>query len=135
MFDIIIGLIIFGAVIASKKKKNEKNAQTNVQTNVQTPKGGAGTYYQRPQTQSRNFAMMPEHKKVAPNVERKCMVEDKHRSEMQTHVAKVSQQVSVPNVKREYTQASQQTREQKKRHEWWQNDYMKEIMCRKDTVW
>ncbi len=73
-------------------------------------------YYQRPTAQpvNKNFAVMPEQKKVPPNVERNCAVEDKHRSENNIYAKKPVKPVAVPNVNRPYTEAPKQTREQKK---------------------
>lgn len=116
MFEIILWLIIIGAIIASKNKKAQSTSQTQSQKQSQPQNGmrQGGAYYQRQQPQNKNFAVMPEQKKVPPNVERKCMVEDNHRSENNVYHQKTSQQASVPNVKREYTQSSKETREERK---------------------
>ena len=120
MFEILIWIVIAVAIYMSKAKKaqsqTQKQSQSQSQTQSQTPNGmrQGGVYYQRQQPQNKNFAVIPEQKKVLPNVERKCMVEDKHRSENNVYHQKTPQQTSVPNVKREYTQGSKETREERK---------------------
>ena len=104
MFELLIWLIIVAAVFISKSKKaQEKIGEKTTQVFASKPV----------QEQKRNFAVMPEHKKVPPNVERKCAVEDRHRSENNVYQKRPSQTTTVPNVKRAYTEAPKQTRMEK----------------------
>lgn len=110
MFEFLILLIIIGFSSYSKAKKagiiqdKEKNNKNNPPV------------YQRPVSQpvKKNFAVMPEHKKVPPNVERNCAAEDKHRSENNVYEKKAAKPVAVPNVSRPYTEPQKQTRMEKK---------------------
>lgn len=105
MFELLIWLIIVAAVFVSKSKKARKKIEEKT-TQVFTSKPA--------QPPKKNFAVMPEPKKVLPNVERKCAAEDKHRSENNVYQRKTSQQTVVPNVKRAYTEAPKQTRMEKR---------------------
>ena len=71
-------------------------------------------FYFKIKKPEKNFAVMPEHKKVQPNVERKCAAEDRHRSENNVYQKKSSQQTAVPNVKHAYTEVPKQTRMEKR---------------------
>lgn len=110
MFEFLILLIIIGFSSYSKAKKagiiqdKEKNNKNNPPV------------YQRPVSQpvKKNFAVMPEHKKVPPNVERNCAAEDEHRSENNVYAKKTVRPVAVPNVSRPYTEPQKQTRKEKK---------------------
>ena len=105
MFELLIWLIIVAAVFISKSKKaQEKIGEKATQVFASKPV----------QEQKKNFAVMPEHKKVPPNVERKCAAEDRHRSENNVYQKKTSQTTAVPNVKRAYTEAPMQTRMEKR---------------------
>ena len=126
MFELLIWLIIIGAIIASKAKKANQNSQGQTNRNTtynQSQANRSATHKQSQaqangnvtynQTQKKNFAVMPEHKKVPPNVERNCAAEDRHRSENNIYHRRPSQQTAVPNVKRDYTEAPKQTRVEK----------------------
>ncbi len=102
-------IIVLGAVIAVVNSKKNK---------IQTPQDSdKKVYYERKTVQpQKNFAVMPEHKKVPPNVERKCMVEDKHASENNVYARRDSKSTATPNVKRPYTEHSTQTREERNKN-------------------
>ena len=105
MFELLIWLIIVVAVFISKSKKAQEKIEKKA-TQVFTSKPV--------QQAKKNFAVMPEHKKVPPNVERNCAAEDGHRSENNVYQKRSSQTAAVPNVKRAYTEAPKQTRMEKK---------------------
>lgn len=105
MFELLIWIIIVVCVFISKSKKAQKKIEKKA-TQVFTSKPV--------QQREKNFAVMPEHKKAQPNVERKCAAEDRHRLENNVYQKKPSQQTTVPNVKRAYTEAPKQTRMEKR---------------------
>ena len=109
MFELIIWLIIVGAIFYSKAKKAGKIG--NVSEKKNTP-----VTYTRPTSQpvKKNFAIMPEHKNVQPNVERKCAAEDGHRSENNVFAKRPVKPTATPNVSRPYTEPPKQTRMEKK---------------------
>lgn len=106
----IIILIIIGVCYYKRAKK------AGLIGDKKESKKSTTQYYQRPTAQpvNKNFAVMPEHKKVPPNVERNCAVEDKHRSENNIYSKNPAKPAAVPNVNRPYTEAPKQTREEKK---------------------
>lgn len=114
VFGLLVWLVIVVAIVFAKGNRQEKQIRKRMQD-----KGiyGGGPYVQRPNSQqpnvnvqrygtrsnssvNKNFAVMPEHKKVAPNVERDCRAEDKHRSENNVHNNRTAQASAVPNVQR-----------------------------------
>lgn len=107
MSGIIIWLIIIGAIYYSKAKKAGK---------LEKPSTNKPVTYTRNTVQQpkKNFAVMPEHKKVAPNVERKCAAEDRHRSENNVFSKNTAKPTATPNVSRPYTEAPKQTRMERK---------------------
>lgn len=105
MFELIIWLIVVVAVFISKSKKAQEKIEKKA-TQVFTSK--------TVQQQKKNFAVMPEHKKVPPNVERNCAAEDRHHSENNVYQKRPLQQTAVPNVKRAYSEAPKQTRMEKR---------------------
>lgn len=105
MFELLIWIIVIAAVCISKAKKKQQ---------ISEKKSTKAAAYNPVRTQNKNFAVMPQPKKVQPNVERKCAAEDNHRSENNVYQKKASQQTAVPNVKREYTEAPKQTRMEKR---------------------
>lgn len=108
--EVLILIFIIGYSYYKKAKKAGL-IEDKAKAKKSTPQ-----YYQRPVSQpvNKNFAVMPEQKKVPPNVERNCAVEDKHRSENNIYAKKPVKPVAVPNVNRPYTEAPKQTREEKK---------------------
>lgn len=104
MLGIIIWIFIIYFIFI--KKRNTQN-----RTDRRTSQANTSRTVQPPQ---RNFAVVTEQKKVQPNVERKCAVEDRHRSENNVYQKRTVQQTSVPNVKRDYTEAPRQTKMEKK---------------------
>lgn len=109
MIEGIIWLIIVGAIAYSKAKKAGKIDKS-------TTSMSKSVTYQRPVSQpvKKNFAVMPEHKKVPPNVERNCAAEDRHLSENNVFAKKPAKPTAEPNVSRPYTEPPKQTRIEKK---------------------
>lgn len=139
MIQLIIWIAVIFYIVQKVKKQNAtgtQNKRQNTSYSTKTTNSSRnGVYQNRPQqngvyqnrpiqsttgrskpmqTYDKNFAVMPEHKKVPPNVERNCMVEDRHRSEKNGSAKPAVKPSAVPNVQRGYTEALKQTREQKK---------------------
>lgn len=114
MFEVLILIMIIG-VSSYLKVKKAGIIEDKAKSSKSNP-----PVYQRPVSQPasqpvrKNFAVMPEHKKVPPNVERNCAAEDKHRSENNVYAKKTVKPVAVPNVSRPYTEPQKQTRKEKK---------------------
>lgn len=110
MFEVLILIMIIGVSSYMKAKK-----AGIIEDKTKSSKNNSPVY-QRPVSQPvrKNFAVMPEHKKVPPNVERKCAVEDNHRSENNVYAKRPAKPVAVPNVSRPYTEPQKQTRKEKK---------------------
>lgn len=110
MFEVLILIMIIGVSSYMKAKK-----AGIIEDKTKSSKNNSPVY-QRPVSQPvrKNFAVMPEHKKVPPNVERKCAVEDNHRSENNVYGKRPAKPVAVPNVSRPYTEPQKQTRKEKK---------------------
>ncbi len=109
MIEGIIWLIIVGAIAYSRAKKAGKIGNSTVERSKTAT-------YQRPVSQpvKKNFAVMPEHKKVPPNVERNCAAEDRHRSENNVFAKRPAKTTVVPNVSRPYMEPPKQTRMEKR---------------------
>ena len=109
MIELIIWLFVLSFIIYKKAKKIGGAERTIERKNKSFT-------YQRPVSQQtkKNFAVMPEHKKVPPNVERKCMVEDKHRSENNVFAKQPVSSTTTPNVSRPYTELPKENKTQKK---------------------
>lgn len=109
MLEGIIWLIIVGAIAYSRAKKAGKIGNAAERKNKPVT-------YQKTTSQpvKKNFAIMPEHKKVLPNVERKCAAEDGHRSENNVYAKRPAKPTATPNVSRPYTEAPKQTRMEKR---------------------
>lgn len=110
MFEVLILIMIIG-VSSYMKAKKAGIIEDKTKSSKNNP-----PVYQRPVSQPvrKNFAVMPEHKKVPPNVERKCAVEDNHRSENNVYAKRPAKPVAVPNVSRPYTEPPKQIRNEKK---------------------
>lgn len=106
IFASLIWILIIVYFVTAKGKKEQDNKEKNNQGNrVQNVGYGQRSgMNQNPSVAKKNFAVMPEQKKVKPNVERKCAVEDGHRSENNVNHRAASKPTPVPNVSRPYTE-------------------------------
>lgn len=102
-----IVMIVYIAFVMGKAKKirnNGKKGTYNTGRNG-TNTANAQNRASRPNVaQNKNFAVMPEHKKVPPNVERDCRVEGGHRSGNNIRNGSVSKASAEPNVQRKHAE-------------------------------
>ena len=106
MIRLLVWIVIIIGIAKARAKKNASSSETKANT---SDRGN----YSQVQNKERNFAEITETKKVPPNVERNCSAEDRHRSENNVYHKRPSQQTTVPNVKRDYTETVTPTRTEK----------------------
>lgn len=107
MIELIVWLFILGFIFYKKAKKTGR-AERSIER-----KNRPVTYQRSVSQPGKNFAVMPEHKKVPPNVERKCIVEDGHRLENNVNAKRSMKSSVTPNVTRPYTELPKETRVKK----------------------